>query len=91
MNNEYKGCDLFIDVLISYKIYQFTRTEPKVVMQLKMINVDVYSSPPGWNDRHFADDIFKCIFVNERMCILINISLKFTPKDPIDNNPALIR
>ena len=91
MNNKYMGCDLVMDVLISYKIYQFTRTEPKMVMQLKMINVDVYSSAPGWNDRHFADDIFKCIFVNEIMCILSNISLKFTPKGPINNNPSLIR
>ena len=35
------------------------------------------------------EDIFKCIFVNEKFCILIQISLKFVPKGPIDNNPAL--
>ena len=34
-------------------------------------------SPPGKNGRHFADDIFKCIFLNEKFCILIKISLKF--------------
>ena len=32
------------------------------------------SSPPGQNGHHFADDIFKCIFVNEKVCILIQIS-----------------
>ena len=37
-----------------------------------------------------ADDIFKCIFVNENFSILIKISLKFVPKGPIDNNPALV-
>ena len=42
------------------------------------------------NGRHFADDIFWCIFVNEEFCILIQISLKFVPKGPIDNNPALL-
>ena len=26
----------------------------------------VNSSPPGQNSRHFADDIFKCIFMNEK-------------------------
>ena len=26
------------------------------------------SSPPGQNDRSFADDIFRCIFVNEKFC-----------------------
>ena len=29
------------------------------------------------------------ILVNEKFCILIKISLKFGPKGPIDNNPAL--
>ena len=38
----------------------------------------------------FADDIFRCNFVNEKFCILIKISLKFVPKGPIDNNPALV-
>ena len=35
-----------------------------------------------------ADDIFKCILENEKLCILIKISLKFVPKDSFDNNPA---
>ena len=49
------------------------------------------SSPPGQNGRHFADDIFRCVFVNEKSCILIRISLNFVPKGPIDNNPALVQ
>ena len=48
------------------------------------------SSPPGQNGLHFTDDISKCIFVNEKFCILIRISMKFVHKDPIDNNPALV-
>ena len=35
-----------------------------------------YSSPPGRNDRHSVDDIFRCIFVNEILCILVKILLK---------------
>ena len=47
--------------------------------------------PPGQNGRHFADDIFRCILLNETFYILIEIiSLKFVPKGPIDNNPALV-
>ena len=38
----------------------------------------------------FADDIFRCIFMNEKYYILIKISLKFVFKDPVDNNPALV-
>ena len=37
-----------------------------------------------------ADDIFRCIFMNEKFCILIEISLKFVPKGLIDNIPALV-
>ena len=38
-----------------------------------------------------ADDIFKCIFVNEKFCILIKISLNFVLKGPIDNKAALVQ
>ena len=48
------------------------------------------SSLPGQNGRHFADDIFRSIFMNEKFCILIKISLKFVSKGPIDNNPSLV-
>ena len=38
-----------------------------------------------------ADDIFKRIFVNENFIIPIQISLKFVPRSPIDNRPALVQ
>ena len=50
----------------------------------------VNSFPPDQNGRRFADDTFSCIFVNEKFCILIKISLKFVPNGPIDNNPELV-
>ena len=50
-----------------------------------------YLNSPGQYACHFADDIFRCIFVNEKFCILIQISLKFVPKGPIDNYPALVQ
>ena len=49
----------------------------------------INSSPPGQNGRRIADDIFKCTLVYEMLCISIKISLKFVPKGPIDNKPAL--
>ena len=45
---------------------------------------------PRQNGRHLADNIFKCIFLNENVWIPIEISLKFVPKGPIDNIPALV-
>ena len=46
---------------------------------------------PRQNGCHFADDIFKCIFLNENVSIPIKISMKFVPKGPIKNNPALVQ
>ena len=46
---------------------------------------------PRQNVRHFADGIFKCIFLNEGAWIPINISLKFVPRGPINNIPALVQ
>ena len=43
------------------------------------------------NEQHFADDIFKRIFFNENVWIPIEISLKFVPKGPINNIPALVQ
>ena len=46
---------------------------------------------PRQNGRHFPDDIFKCIFLNENEWISIKISLKLVPKFPINNIPALVQ
>ena len=44
----------------------------------------------GRNRRHFADNIFKCLFLTENVWILIKISLKFVPRKSINNMPALV-
>ena len=51
--------------------------------------VYVYFTSPGQNGRHFADDIFRSIFVNATFCTSIRISQKFVPKGLIDNKFAL--
>ena len=55
------------------------------------LGLHVNLSPPWQNGPHFADDIFKCIILNEKFCILIRISLKFVPMGPIDNKSALVQ
>ena len=44
---------------------------------------------PRQNGRRFADDTFKRILLKK--WISIKISLKFVPKGPINNNPALVK
>ena len=51
---------------------------------------DVNTLRPRQNGRHFADDIFKCIFLNENVWILIKFSLNFVTKGPINNIPVLV-
>ena len=46
---------------------------------------------PWQNGRHFADDILKCIFLNENARISLKMSLKFVPKVRINNIPALVQ
>ena len=46
---------------------------------------------PRQNGHLFADDTFKRIFFDENIRISIKISLKFVPKGPINNIPALVQ
>ena len=46
---------------------------------------------PKQNGCRFADNIFKCIFLNENIWISIKISLNFVPKGSIYNIPALVQ
>ena len=46
---------------------------------------------PRQNGRYFPDDIFKRIFLNENVLISIKISLKFVPRVPMNNIPALVQ
>ena len=49
----------------------------------------IHKGPFDASCSHFPDNIFKCIFLNKNIWILIKISLKFVPKGPINNIPAL--
>ena len=55
------------------------------------IPLRVNSWRPRRNRRHFADDNFKCIFFSENVFISIKCWLKFIPKGPISNIPALFQ
>ena len=46
---------------------------------------------PRPNRRHFADDIFKCIFENENEWISPRLSLKIVSRVRINNIPALVQ
>ena len=46
---------------------------------------------PRRDDGHFSEDIFKYVFVNDYVLISNKISLKFVPRVPNNNIPALVQ
>ena len=85
----------FSDILIKINIYLIDENAIETVV-CKMVAIlsrshCVNSSHPGQNDRYFADDIFKGIFMDNKFCISIQISLKFVLKGRIDNKSALVQ
>ena len=46
---------------------------------------------PRQDGRQFPDDIFRCIFVNDKFYILIKMSLKFVSTGPNNNIPSLFQ
>ena len=50
----------------------------------------IYTLRPRQDGWHFADNIFRCIFLNENFCITIWISLKLVLEGLFDNKSALV-
>ena len=57
----------------------------------RRIAIQINTLRPRPNGRYFADDTFKCIFLNENAWTSLKISLKFVPKVRINNIPALVQ
>ena len=72
-------------------IYAATSTTVYIMSHRRWNSVKVNTLRPRQNGRHFPDDIFKCFFLNENVSIAIKMSLKFVPKGPINNIPALVQ
>ena len=94
---ELKFCHLFeisfqFDLEASPENHHFFRQWFCAQQAISCANDDLVNPlRPRQNGRHFADDLFKCIFLNENIWILLEISLKFVPKGPISNIPALVQ
>ena len=79
-------------VLLQYTILMHSRHNCFFACHVHLLYaVDINTLRPRQNGRHFPDDVFKCIFLNENVLVLIKISLKFVPKDSFINTPALVQ
>ena len=79
-------------------VFKSGRTSSSIGVKLRIYSTMIPFIPrcrntlkPRQNGRRFADDVFKCIFLNENIWISIKISLKFVPKSPVNNIPALVQ
>ena len=68
------------------------KSSPQLIMQHCFVVLWVLNTlRPRQNGRHFADEVFKCIFLNENVWTSHNISLNFAPKFRINNILALVQ
>ena len=72
-------------------------TKWPVLMLISWYRADSRFMPGQWKTslpwqivRHFTGYVFRCIFVNEKFCILIWMSLKFVLKGPIGIKQSLV-
>ena len=84
-----KSIDMFKNIISSINKDGISKLLPLLNMVLDEASINTLRPRP--NRRHVADDIFKWIFLNKNAWILIKVSLKFVPKGPIDNIPALVQ
>ena len=80
-NNNGFSMDYFCLSIPGPTIYKVYYTGCISIFRKKIL---IISSSPGQNGHHFADNIFRCIFMIEIFYIL-----KFVPKGQIDKKPSI--
>ena len=87
--------NLIFDFFWSDSVESYNNLGPALSWGLHIYSAEdnglVNTLKPRRNEQHFADDIFKRIFVNENVWISITISLNLVPKGPINNILALVQ
>ena len=73
-------------------VFVFDRVPPCGDIRNRYLHQNRFNTlRPSQDGRHFAADIFKCIFLNKYVRISAEISLKFVPKGTINNIPSLVQ
>ena len=82
-------CLTTVSVTIRHLTIVFLSVYLAMVLCLRRLHHHILR--PRQDGCRFPDDILRCIFLNENSWILSNISLKFVPRVPINNIPALVQ
>ena len=81
---------LTVDALAS-SLSAMDHQQPQWSLQSHCFPIFLNALKPRENRRHFADNIFKYIFLDENVLIPLRIWLKFASKVPINNIPTLVQ
>ena len=76
--------------LIATSVCYISSTQVLIYILLMVVAL-VNTLSPRQNGRHFPDDVYKWIFLNESVWISIKMSLKFVPGGPINNIQPLVQ
>ena len=82
---------LSICVVCTCKLPMLFMTWQVLSVSIQCFTLGLNSLRPRRDRRHFADDSFKCVFLNENEWISLRISLKFVPKVRNNNIPSLVQ
>ena len=88
-NVRHSGVSLWNKWSINEGVWTYLSLMGENVSTADMFHVNILR--PRQNGHRFADDTFKCIFLNKHVWISIKISLKFVPEGSINNIPAPIQ
>ena len=77
---------LILFIIGTKNAVKFHKISLAILNNLDHQEIILNSFPPRQNGRHLVDDIFRCIFVDEKFCIMIKFSLEFVPKGPINSH-----
>ena len=83
-NTRYQAIQHFLNHFTVKRLYVQSHTRVNIRYGYSWPRINTLR--PRQNGRHFADDTFKRIFMEN-----VNISLKFVPKGLINNIPALVQ
>ena len=94
MSNCERQCHKALHVISSHYIYAirllaFFRAAASLT--LGPSNLCIITLRSRQNGRHFADDSFKCIILNENVQISLKVFVQFVPKVRINNIPSLVQ
>ena len=82
------GISILVHWHLDFEIAQLLMMK---VTSLMRCSCNLHTLRSRQNGRHFPDDIFKWILLNENVWISIKISLKFVPMGPMNNITALVQ